>query len=222
MTDENKKVIKVPVRDKRGLAREGDKVAEETPGVTSREEDGPSSSNSRSRAATTPAETSAVEQEPVPGPGEAAGDPPAPDEPQLSVDELQRLKADLENTRKRMIREQSRALEYATKDVMKKLIPVIDHFRLAIEHGEGGSGVELALKELVDVLAAEGLDEIEVVEGTPFDPALHHALATHPDPEVEVDTVKQVHRTGFRYKDHILRAPEVLVAQPVVTKEAVE
>ena len=222
MTDEEKKVIKVPVKDKRRLAQEGDKVAEETPGVTSREEDGQVLMD----------ETSSVEQEPVPAPGEAPGDhafpnsasreATSPAEPQLSVDELQRLKADLENTRKRMIREQSRALEYATKDVMKKLIPVIDHFRLAIEHGEGGSGIELALKELMDVLAAEGLEEIEVAEGTPFDPQLHHALATHPDPEVEVDTVKQVHRNGFRFKDHILRAPEVLVAQPMEPAEEEE
>ena len=213
MEEEAKKVIKVPVRDKRRLAREGDKVAEETPGVTSREDGGQVLMD----------ESSSVEQQPVPAIGspptpEALGDPPVPEEPQLSVDELQRLKADLDNTRKRMIREQSRALEYATKDVMKKMIPVIDHFRLAIEHGEGGSGIEMALKELLDVLASEGLEEIEVAEGTPFDPAFHHALATHPDPQVEVDTVKQVHRSGFRFKDHILRAPEVLVAQPVEEK----
>ena len=199
---EQKKVIKVPVKDKRRLAQEGDKVAEETPGVTSREDGGQVLMD----------ESSSVEQQPVPAPGEAPGDV---DEPQLSVDELQRLKADLENTRKRMIREQSRALEYSTKDLMKRLIPVIDHFRLALDHGEGGSGIELALKELMEVLVAEGLEEIEVTEGTPFDPQVHHALATHPDPAVSVDTVKQVHRTGFRFKDHILRAPEVLVAQPV-------
>ena len=206
MSNEEEKVIRVPVTDKRRLAQEGEKVADETPGVEAREEDGQILFD----------ESSEVEQEPVPGPGEAPGD-----EPQLSVDELQRLKADLENTRKRMIREQSRALEYATKDVMKKLIPVIDHFRLAIEHGEGGSGIELALKELMEVLAAEGLEEVEVAPGTEFDPTLHHALATHPDPDVQTDTVKEVHRTGFRYKDHILRAPEVLVAQPV-QEEAVE
>ena len=204
MDEEAKKVIKVPVRDKRRLAREGDKVADETPGVTSREDGGQVLMD----------ESSSVEQQPVPAPGEAPGDD-ASDGPQLSVDELQHLKADLENTRKRMIREQSKALEYATKDVMKKMIPVIDHFRLAIEHGEGGNGIEMALKELLDVLASEGLEEIEVSEGTPFDPAFHHALATHSDPQVEVDTVKQVHRGGYRFKDHILRAPEVLVAQPV-------
>lgn len=209
MTEEEKKVIKVPVRDKRRLAREGEKVADETPGVESRDEDGQVLME----------ETSPVEQDPVPAPGEAPGDK-GPEEPQLSLDELQRLKADLENTRKRMIREQSRALEYATKDVMKKLIPVIDHFRLAIEHGEGGSGIELALKELMDVLAAEGLEEIEVEPGTPFDPTIHHALSTYPDSEVDTDTVKEIHRTGFRFKDHILRAPEVLVAQPVAHEEA--
>ena len=218
--EEEKKVIKVPVKDKRRLAQEGDKVAEETPGVTSREEDGQVLMD----------ESSSVEQQPVPAPGEAPGDLAFPNSasseatssdagPQLSVDELQRLKADLDNTRKRMIREQSRALEYATKDVMKKLIPVIDHFRLAIDHGEGGSGIELALKELMEVLASEGLEEIEVAEGTPFDPQLHHALATHPDPAVDVEVVKQVHRNGFRFKEHILRAPEVLVAQPVEPEE---
>ena len=205
--DEPKKVIKVPVKDKRRLAQEADKVAEETPGVTARED----------RGQVLMDESSSIEQEPVPAasPTPEAPDDPATGEPRLSLDELQRLKADLDNTRKRMIREQSRALEYATKDVMKRLIPVIDHFRLAIEHGEGGSGIELAMKELMDVLHSEGLEEMEVAEGTPFDPTLHHALATHPDPEVSVETVKQVHRTGFRFKDHILRAPEVLVAQPV-------
>ena len=207
--DEPKKVIKVPVKDKRRLAQEGDKVAEETPGVVSHEGHGQVFMD----------ESSYVEQQPLPPSGEAPGDPSALVEPQLSLDELQRLKADLDNTRKRMIREQSRALEYATKDVMKRLIPVIDHFRLAIEHGEGGSGIELAMKELMDVLSSEGLEEIEVPEGTPFDPELHHALATLPDPEVEVDTVKQVHRTGFRFKEHILRAPEVLVAQPAEPEE---
>ena len=208
--EEKKKVIKVPVRDKRRLAQEGDAVAEDTPGVTSRDAGDQVLMD----------ETSDIEQEPVPAPGEAPGDEQVDVTPQLSVEELQRLKADLDNTRKRMIREQSRSLEYATKDVMKKLIPVIDHFRLAIEHGEGGEGIELALKELTDVLAGEGLEEIEVPEGTPFDPTVHHALAIHPDTEVEVDTVKQVHRNGYRYKDHILRAPEVLVAQPVSQEKA--
>lgn len=193
---------RIPITDKR-RRDDAAKVAEDTPGVTARE-GGPQVLMD---------ETSAEEQQPL----SAAY---APGDPRLSVEELQRLKADLENDRKRMIREQSRALEYATKDLIKRLLPAIDHFNLAVEHGEGGSGVELALKELVDVLATEGFEEIPVAVGDPFDPQVHHALATQPDASVETEKIAQVHRPGYRFKDHILRSPEVVVAQPVADGEA--
>jgi len=180
-------------------------------------------SDARDVAATTPgvppddgeqemslSESSEEEQTTI---GEVAGDPGV--EPEVSVSELQALKADLENARKRMVREQTRATEYATRDLMKKLIPVLDHFHLAVEHGEAGDGIKLALKELTEVLATEGFEEIDVPVGTRFDPTIHHALATHADPEVPEDTVSQVHRRGFRFKEQVLRAPEVVVAQPV-------
>jgi molecular chaperone GrpE len=144
----------------------------------------------------------------------------SPREEELSIGELQRIKADLENDRKRMMREQTRALQYASRDVSKRMLPVIDHLRLAIEHGEGGPGVVLAFKELLDVLAAEGLEEIEVEPGEPFDPRIHHALSTRTDPSVETDTVEEVTRRGYRFKDHVLRSPEVVVAQPL--KESIE
>jgi molecular chaperone GrpE len=173
-------------------------VVEDTPGVEAHEDEGQVLLD----------ESSDVEQTPL---GEIVEEDP---EETLSLAELQRLKADLENDRKRMMREQTRALEYAARDLAKRLIPVIDHFRLAIEHEEAGEGVTLAFKELLDVLAAEGFEEIEVPEGTPFDPQVHHALAIHVDPTVEVETVAQVHRAGYRFKEQVLRSPEVLVAQP--------
>jgi molecular chaperone GrpE len=145
-----------------------------------------------------------------------------PPDPDISVEELQRIKADLENDRKRMIREQSRALQYASRDLIKRMLPVIDHLRLALEHGEGGPGVELAFKELLDVLAVEGLEEIDVEIGEPFDPKVHHALSSQPDPSVETDTVAEVTRRGYRFKDHILRSPEVVVAQPASDQESIE
>jgi molecular chaperone GrpE len=136
------------------------------------------------------------------------------DSDQISLDELKALKADLENTRKRMIKEQSRWVEHASKDLVKNLLPVLDHFHLAIDHGEAGGGVQLAFKELMEVLRAAGLAEIEVEAGVRFDPEVHHALTTVMDPEVEAEVVMQVHRRGYRFKDHVLRAPEVVVAQP--------
>jgi molecular chaperone GrpE len=149
-----------------------------------------------------------------------AGEAGAPAEPQVSLGELQRMKADLENSRKRMLREQTRAVEHATKDLVGRLVPVIDHFNLAIEHGEAGSGVQLAFKELMEILSSEGLAEIDVKPGEAFDPGIHHALTVHPDPEVGHDTVSQVHRRGYSFKEHVLRAPEVVVAQPTTTEEA--
>ena len=176
---------------------EAREVAEHTPGVDVEE----------SEDQVLMSETSDVEQTPA---GES--------EPQVSLAELQALKADLENARKRMVREQTRSVEHATRALVDRLIPVIDHFNLAIEHGEAGSGVQLAFKELIEILSAEGLSEIEVEAGEAFDPGVHHALTVHPDPEVAHDTVSQVHRRGYSFKGHVLRAPEVVVAQPITTE----
>jgi molecular chaperone GrpE len=153
-------------------------------------------------------ETSEQEQVPL---GEIQEPPP---EPELSVAELQRVKADLENARKRMLKEQTRITEYASRRLVEKFLPVLDHFQLALDHGEGGKGIELAIRQAVDVLAGEGLQEVDVPEGTEFDPRLHHAVATYRDPSVAVDTVTKVQRRGYNFKGQFLRSPEVVVAQP--------
>jgi len=149
-----------------------------------------------------------------------AGKAGSPAEPTVSLAELQALKADLENARKRMVREQTRSVEHATRNLVNRLVPVIDHFNLAIEHGEAGDGVQLAFKELMEILSGEGLTEIEVEPGEPFDPSVHHALTVYPDPEIDHDTVGQVHRRGYSFKGHVLRAPEVVVAQPSEKEQA--
>jgi molecular chaperone GrpE len=161
-------------------------------------------------------ETSDQEQIPL---GEIAdlGDRSA--EPQLSVAELQRMKADLENARKRMVKEQTRLTEYATRRLVERFLPVLDHFQLALDHGEGGKGVELAVRQLSDILTSEGLEEIDVAEGTEFDPRVHHAVATYEDPSVSVDTVTKVQRRGYEFKGQSVRSPEVVVAQPTQEKE---
>jgi molecular chaperone GrpE len=140
-------------------------------------------------------------------------------EPELSLAELQRVKADLDNARKRMMKEQTRITEHASRRLVEKFLPVLDHFQLALDHGEGGKGIELAIRQAVDVLAAEGLEEVDVPEGTEFDPRLHHAVATYRDPSVAVDTVTKVQRRGYNFKGQSLRSPEVVVAQPADERE---
>lgn len=189
----------IPVTDKR-FSKIASEVADQTPGVEMREES----------EQILMEESSDSEQQPV---GNSTPDTSAP-EPEISLDELKRMKADLDNDRKRMMRQHDQALGYATRDMTKRLIPIIDHLYLAVEHGEGGSGVELALKELLEVLRGEGFEEIEVSVGEPFDPEVHHALLSRPDPSVSSDVVSSVQRRGYRYKDQILRPVEVIVAQP--------
>ncbi|MDP9224337.1 MAG: nucleotide exchange factor GrpE [Actinomycetota bacterium] len=159
-------------------------------------------------------ETSEQEQIPL---GEI--DQQAPAEPELTISELQRMKADLENARKRMVKEQTRITEHATRRLVERLLPALDHFQLALDHGEGGKGIELAVRQVQDVLAGEGLEEIDVPEGSEFDPRLHHAVATYHDPAVSVDTVTKVQRRGYRFKGQTLRSPEVVVAQPIPKRE---
>jgi molecular chaperone GrpE len=193
----------VKVQDKRRTAtpEQGGAGAASAVGASRPEGDGP-------RGPVLLEETSDQEQIPV---GEIQE---APSEPELSVAELQRVKADLENARKRMLKEQTRITEHATRRLVEKLLPVLDHFQLALDHGEGGKGIELAIRQAVDVLKAEGLEEIDVPEGTEFDPRVHHAVATYRDPSVAVDTVTKVQRRGYNFKGQSLRSPEVVVAQP--------
>lgn len=152
-------------------------------------------------------ESSSTEQVP-------AGQTEGPDEAEHDyLADLQRLQADFENFKKRTSRQQTEALSRASEALIKRLLPVLDHFQLAEEHGEAGGGIQLAIKELVEVLRAEGLEPIEA-EGQPFDPTIHEAVETHDDPGVTVETVASVHRRGYRLNGHLLRAPYVSVARP--------
>jgi molecular chaperone GrpE len=199
---------RVKVQDKRRTAAPEQGGAGAAPPVAaSRGEDGP-------RGPVLLEETSDREQVPL---GEIQE---ATSEPELSVAELQRVKADLENARKRMVKEQTRITEHATKRLVEKLLPVLDHFQLALDHGEGGKGVELAIRQAIDVLKGEGLEEVDVPEGAEFDPRLHHAVATYRDPSVGTDTVMKVQRRGYNFKGQSLRPPEVVVAQPTNDTEA--
>jgi len=141
--------------------------------------------------------------------------------PRDYLDDLRRVQADFENYRKRMMRDQARIAENATARIVEKLLPVLDNFDLAIAHGEGGSGVELAAKELVETLRSEGLEEI-ASEGAPFDPQVHDAVESRDDPSVQEPTVIQVYRKGYRFKDRLLRAAMVVVARPAQAEESAE
>ena len=134
------------------------------------------------------------------------------------LDDLRRLQAEFDNYRKRVLKEQTAVTTRASARLVERLLPVLDNFERALEHGEGGPGVELVLKEFKQVLEQEGLEEIEA-EGAPFDPRLHDAFQVIEDPDVSEPIVQTVYRRGYRLGDAILRAPMVVVAQPADGEE---
>jgi molecular chaperone GrpE len=132
------------------------------------------------------------------------------------VDRLQRLQAEFENYRKRAARDQHALVARAHERLVKELLPVLDDLGRALEaaeqHEEAAleDGVRLVHKQLVDVLAKEGLTEIET-DGA-FDPHVHEALLAQPS-DAETGTVLEVLQKGYRLGDHVLRPARVTIAE---------
>lgn len=141
---------------------------------------------------------------------------PEPDYKDLYLREV----ADKDNLRKMMVRRQTETARYANEELARNLLPALEHFHLAIDHGEAGEGTKMALRELEDALAAAGLKEIPADVGAPFDPVVHEAVAMVPREDVDSDQVFAVQRRGYWFHDKVLRASQVVVAQPIPAEEA--
>jgi molecular chaperone GrpE len=132
------------------------------------------------------------------------------------VDRLQRLQAEFENYRKRAARDQQALVARAHERLVKELLPVLDDLGRALEAAEQHEeatledGVRLVHRQLMDILAREGLTEIET-DGV-FDPHVHEALLAQPS-DSEAGTVLEVLQKGYRLGDHVLRPARVTIAE---------
>jgi molecular chaperone GrpE len=129
-----------------------------------------------------------------------------------------RSQADLDNYKKRSAREKEEGIKYANKNLLEKLVSIVDHFELGLDaaRGEGEnspiySGMSLVLKQLQDFLSENGLRPIVAV-GQKFDPNLHEAIAHQPSDEVPEEHVISQTRRGYRFKDRLLRPSTVVVS----------
>nr|MDQ6928675.1 nucleotide exchange factor GrpE [Actinomycetota bacterium] len=119
--------------------------------------------------------------------------------------QLQRLKADFDNYRKRVIKQQGEQVERAAEGLVSKLLEVLDTFDLALAHGEGFDQVHGAL---FGVLEKEGLERLDPA-GEPFDPNESDAVAHEEGDGGPV--VSDVLRAGYRWKGRVLRPAMVKV-----------
>jgi molecular chaperone GrpE len=131
------------------------------------------------------------------------------------LDALKRLKAEFDNYRKRVAREEAVLAARASERLVRELVPVLDdleralEFAAAHEEAELEEGVRLVHRSLAGALVKEGLSEIET-DGA-FDPHTQEALLSQPS-EAEEGTVIQVLQKGYRLGDRVLRPARVVIS----------
>lgn len=156
---------------------------------------------------------------------------PEPEETRDELAEIERLKeqldkehsmylralADCENYRKRVEREQSKAIREGRKDLLLALVEIADEFDRALDlaHGDDSSlleGFEIIHRLLQNRLQAEGVIRFRS-KGEMFDPRLHEAAGTVAAGEHPPGSIVEEVRSGYKWGNELLRPARVIVAQ---------
>jgi molecular chaperone GrpE len=132
-------------------------------------------------------------------------------------DQLARCLADWENYKKRIAREREELMAFANQKLILNLLPVLDNLdrALATQATAGDEklrqGVELTARSFRDLLAKEGVTEIEAAPGQPFDPNIHEAVMTVENPEYGDDQIVMEFQKGYKLGDRVIRPSRVQV-----------
>ena len=122
-------------------------------------------------------------------------------------DKLLRQMAEFDNFRKRTEKEKSAMYEIGAKDIIEKLLPVVDNFERGLaaipEEEKGGpvaSGMEMIYKQMMTTLEGLGVKPIEALN-QPFDPNFHNAVMHVEDEEIEESTVVEEFQKGYNNRE---------------------
>ena len=144
------------------------------------------------------------------------------DKKDLRIEELEdrvkRQLAEFENFRNRTEKEKSRMFEIGARDVIEKMLPVIDNFERGLasipeeeKSGPVASGMEMIYKQMMTTLEGLGVKPIDALN-KPFDTNFHYAVMQVEDEEVEESTVVEEFQKGYIYKETVIRYSMVKVA----------
>lgn len=136
-------------------------------------------------------------------------------------DQLMRVTAEFENTRRRYERELEGARKFALERFVNELLPVRDSLELGVNAATESQadaaklheGMELTLKMLGDVMQKFGVAVVDPM-GEPFDPNLHQALSMQPRDDVPPNTVVVVVQRGYTLNGRLVRPAMVMVSRP--------
>lgn len=134
------------------------------------------------------------------------------------TDKLTRQMAEFDNYRKRTEKEKSAMYEIGAKDVIEKILPVVDNFErgfvtVSEEEKENPfvQGMDKVYKQLMTVLEGLGVKPIEAL-GQEFNPDLHHAVMHVEDEEAGENVIVEEFQKGYMYRDSVVRYSMVKVA----------
>lgn len=128
---------------------------------------------------------------------------------------LLRTRAEFDNARRRQERERSEFLQFASMDLVKEILPILDDFERALKAETAdqhyAKGVELIYQRLFETLKRLGLEPIETA-GKQFDPKLHQAVERVETEEAEDQAILGEFQRGYNFKGRLLRPAMVKVA----------
>ena len=132
-----------------------------------------------------------------------------------TTDRLKRLMAEFDNFKKRSAKEREMLYNSVVGDIALKFLPVLDNLEKAVNAETSDEnykqGIDLVLKQYIDVLSSFGVKPIESV-GKTFDPELHEAISMVEDENLGEKEVKEEFRKGYMIGDRVLRHAMVIVA----------
>jgi molecular chaperone GrpE len=152
----------------------------------------------------------------IPGPDELLA--MAKKEAAANYDRYMRAVADLENFRKRTVREKDELRQFATANVVEDIIPILDNLSLGLAAARQQTdvkaivdGIGHVLEQFKGTLGRHGLKEINP-QGQPFDHNLHDCISHQPSPDIPEEKVSQVVRLGYSLNGRLLRPASVVVS----------
>lgn len=162
-------------------------------------------------------ETNAQEQSPEDAKKNAKKDPKDAQIEELQ-DRLKRQMAEFDNFRKRTEKEKSAMYEVGARDIIEKILPVVDNFERAlaavpedVKESSFAEGVEKIYKQFMKTLEDAGVEAIEA-KGQQFDPNLHNAVMHIEDEAYGENEISQELQKGYKYRGTVVRHSMVQVA----------
>jgi len=134
-----------------------------------------------------------------------------------------REKADLENFRKRLVKDKEDAVQFANQRLLKELVQINDSLNRALGASNTSletfkEGVEMIQKQFSTFLKNQKVEPIEAL-GKPFDPSLHEVMTQQESEDHDENTVIQEYSKGYTLNGRILRPAKVVIAKKSAKKE---